>query len=227
VRELARAGDVLQKLPTVKYKLVIFDFDGTLADSASWLLTVINQVAKRYRFRSVTQGEFEMLRGKDTRAILAHLGVSTWKLPFIARHMRQLVARDAHLIGTFAGVHELLARLDSAGVVIAVVSSNSEANVRAILGARSAGLIRFYACGAGLFGKRKKFRSVLQQSGFAATEVLAIGDEVRDIEAAMSEGIAAGGVSWGYATLELLKAHTPTLLFESVDEMQQALLPSS
>ena len=53
----------------VTYQLVIFDFDGTLADSAGWIRRVINDVAQRYRFRSVTDEEFESLRGADTRAV--------------------------------------------------------------------------------------------------------------------------------------------------------------
>ena len=68
-------------------RLVLFDFDGTLADSGPWMREVINDVARRYRFRTVSPTEIDELRGKDTRAILAELGVSTWKVPFIARHM--------------------------------------------------------------------------------------------------------------------------------------------
>jgi phosphoglycolate phosphatase len=205
------------------YKLVIFDFDGTLADSEQWLRGVINQVAKRFRFRSVTEAEFQMLRGKDTRTILAHMGVATWKLPFLAHHMRRLVARDAHQISTFPGVYELLTELERRGIVIAVVSSNSEANVRAILGPESAARIRFYECGAGLFGKRKKFRTVLRRSGIRPGDAMAIGDEIRDVEAAVAEGIAAGAVSWGYATPEILREQQPSAMFESIAQMQRVL----
>jgi len=206
------------------YRLVIFDFDGTLADSAAWLRGIINEVARRYRFRTLSDDDFERLRGKTTREILAHLDVSSWKLPFIARHLRGLVARDAHLIPLFPGVHELLARLDAGGVVTAVVSSNAERNVRTILGAESAARIRHYACGAGLFGKRGKFRQVLRASRVAPEEAIAIGDEVRDLEAALGERIAAGAVGWGYATTEILRAHRPTVLFERFDDMVRALV---
>jgi phosphoglycolate phosphatase len=210
----------------MRYRLVIFDFDGTLADSAQWLRGVINDVARRYRFRTIDDHDFETLRGKDTRAILQHLGVSMWKLPFIARHMRGLVARNGHAIRPFPGVPELLEKLAGAGVVTAVVSSNSEANVRRILGVRSAALIRHYACGASLFGKRPKLREVLRESGIPSEQAIAIGDEVRDIEAALGERMAAGVVSWGYATPELLRAHRPTVMFESVDQMLRVLMSS-
>ncbi|MFO0618002.1 MAG: HAD hydrolase-like protein [Polyangiaceae bacterium] len=206
------------------YRLVIFDFDGTLADSAAWVRSVLNDVARRYRFRVLADHEFDELRGKDTRAILAHLGVSTWKLPFIARHMRARVARDAHLIQTFPGVRELLADLPRRQIVTAIVSSNAEANVRTILGAETAAHIRHFACGAGLFGKRSKFRDVLRASGIQREHAIAIGDEVRDIEAAAAERIAAGAVTWGYATGELLRAKRPNELFESLDDVRRLLL---
>lgn len=208
----------------MRYPLAIFDFDGTLADSARWMASVLNDVARRYRFRTVSETELQALRGQDTRAILAHLGVSTWKLPFIASHMRTLASRSIDQIHPFPGALELLDQLQRRGVVIAIVSSNAEANVRAVLGEAGSARVRYYACGAGLFGKRTKFRKVLGWAGVTAAQALAIGDEPRDIEAARGEGLASGAVSWGYATPELLRASAPTLMFESFEEIGRALL---
>src|SRR5262252_719608 len=95
----AKAIDVMKR-----YDLVIFDFDGTLADSAAWFRSTVNHVAQRYGFRQITDMELEELRGQRTIDIVRYLGVPVWKIPFIARYMRQLVARDAHLIGLFDGV---------------------------------------------------------------------------------------------------------------------------
>ena len=71
------------------YRLVIFDFDGTLSDSAAWMRRTINQVADRYRFKRIQDHEFALLRGRDNRAIVRHLGVPAWKMPLIANHMRK------------------------------------------------------------------------------------------------------------------------------------------
>lgn len=210
----------------VTYQLVIFDFDGTLADSAGWIRRVINDVALRYRFRTVTDEEFESLRGADTRAVMAHLGVSKWKLPFIARHIRKLMARDVAEIPLFSGVPELLEALEREGIVVAIVSSNAEANVRAILGPENAARIRHFGCGVGLFGKRARFREVVRKLGVPKEAVIAIGDEVRDIEAAVAAEIAAGAVSWGYATPEILRAREPKAMFASIAEMRDRLLGS-
>jgi beta-phosphoglucomutase-like phosphatase (HAD superfamily) len=51
----------------VAYKLVIFDFDGTLADSAGWLFGVLNQVADSYGFRRVGGRDRHAARPRQPR----------------------------------------------------------------------------------------------------------------------------------------------------------------
>ncbi len=142
----------------MRFQLVIFDFDGTLADSFPWFLSVVNQVADRYRFRRIEDHEIEVLRGCGARQVVTHLGVPAWKMPLIARHMRRIMARDLGQIGLFPGVDQLLQGLAGRGVGLSVVSSNSLANVQQVLGADNAALIRHYGCGASIFGKRAKLK---------------------------------------------------------------------
>lgn len=205
------------------YRLVIFDFDGTLADSAGWVCGVMNEVAHRYGFRTVTDQEFAMLRGQDNRAIVRYLGVPMWKMPLIAAHMRRLMRRDAHGIALFDGVDGLLRALAADGKTLAIVSSNAEDNIRRILGPENARLIEHYECGASIFGKRSRFRRVLKRTGIPRSQAICIGDETRDLEAAAQEGLASGAVSWGYATPDILRAHRPTLMFDSVEHMAAVL----
>ena len=206
-----------------RYDLAIFDFDGTLADSAGWFRSVINQVALRYGFRQVTDEELEALRGQPSAAVIRSLGVPAWKMPFIANHMRQLVARDAHKIALFEGVDTLMSSLAECSVTLAIVTSNSEANVRRILGQETATRIAHYACGASLFGKASKFRTIIKATSADPRRTIAIGDEVRDLEAARTAGLAAGAVDWGYATVDLLRAQRPDHLFLSMDDIRAAI----
>jgi phosphoglycolate phosphatase len=205
------------------YKLVIFDFDGVLADSAPWFMGVLNEFAERHRFRKVTETEIEALRGCSTREIVKALGVSRWRLPFIAADMRRRVAAEAERIPLFAGVPGMLAALDAAGVGIAIVSSNSEANIRRILGREAAARVDVYDCGAGLFGKARRFRRTIRRAGVAPAEAIGVGDELRDIEAARAAGAAAGAVHWGYATAEGLLRGSPDLTFSRIDELAARL----
>jgi phosphoglycolate phosphatase len=207
-----------------RYDLAIFDFDGTLADSAAWFRSNINQVAQRYGFRQVTDAELERLRGQPSAAIIRYLGVPAWKIPFIASHMRKLLGRETHRIALFDGVDALLSSLVQRGVALAIATSNSEANVRRILGDVNARRISHYACGASLFGKAAKLEAILKRQQASPARTIAIGDEVRDLEAARKTRLAAGAVSWGYATIELLRAQRPDYLFSSVDEIRQAII---
>ena len=205
------------------YRLIIFDFDGTLADSAAWMARALNQAADRFGFRRVSDEEIAMLRGHDSRAVIRYLGVPARKLPLIARHLRERVAADAASIPLFPGTHDMLRILAERGMATAVVSSNSEANVRRILGPGNAPLIGCYECGASLFGKAARFRRVLKRTGIAKQAVICIGDEARDIEAAAGVGLASGAATWGYATPELLARQRPTMTFARMAEIVDRL----
>jgi len=197
-----------------RYRLVIFDFDGTLADSGDWFLAQADDLADRFRFKKVTPDEVEMLRGRTTREVIRYLGIPRWKLPRMARHMHARLAAEADKIKLFPGVEALLAELDDAGVEIAVVTSNAERNARAILGAANVARVRHWECGASLFGKARRFRRVLRRSGVARGDAISVGDETRDITAARRVGIAAGAVTWGYARRDALITLGPDRLYD-------------
>jgi phosphoglycolate phosphatase len=207
------------------YQLVIFDFDGTLADSFGWFVSAVNRLAGTQGFRRIEPGELEALRGLDARAVLAHIGVPVWKLPRLARILRAEMARDITGIRLFPGIDELLKSLSAGGVQIALVTSNSELNARRVLGAENAALIRHWECGAALFGKRRKLRRVLRSARTPPAATICIGDEIRDFEAARVERIAFGAVCWGFTRPDTLAALGPEALFTTVREISTAVTP--
>jgi phosphoglycolate phosphatase len=203
----------------VTYKLVIFDFDGTLADSYPWFVEVSNALADRYGFKRMTEHEAATLRGLSARQMIQHLGVPRWKLPLIARHARLLAKRDRAQTALFPGVDAMLAQLHTAGITLAVVSSNSEETVRHVLGPENAARITYYGCGASIFGKQAHVRRVLKQRGVRPANALCIGDEIRDDEAVTAVGMPFGAVAWGYPTVAALRACAPAAVFYRVEEM--------
>lgn len=200
------------------FSLAIFDYDGTLADSFPWFCSVLNQTARQFGFREVAEGEADELRGLESRAIMARLGVPLWKLPGIAMHMRKLSAEAGDAVVLFPGAEQMLAGLAASDVAIAIVSSNSEAVIRRTLGRASAHVSHFN-CGASLWGKSAKFKAVIRQAGVERRRTIAIGDEIRDIDAARRAGIAAGAVTFGYNTGASLRAHGPDMIFDDYGQL--------
>lgn len=190
------------------YKLVIFDFDGTLADSFRWFVNTINQVAKRFRFKELDLKRMEEFRGCSARQMMAHAELSMWKLPRVSREMRRLMTERIDEIRLFDGVGAVLKRLDAAKVNIAVVTSNARENVLRVLGTDNAAHIKHFGCGASLFGKRSKVKAAAKAFGVSLGEVLCVGDEIRDAEMAASLGVDFAGVSWGYTKPEVLQKYS-------------------
>jgi len=133
------------------------------------------------------------------------------------------MANDIDKIPLFVGVHEMLTSLASRDVSLAIVTSNSLANVRRILGPENDAIVQQFVCGAPLLGKRAKLRRVLRHSGFRSIEAIVIGDEIRDLRAAHAEKIAFGGVCWGLNTMESLESYGPEEIFASMEEIVRKL----
>ena len=134
------------------------------------------------------------------------------------------MAQQIHMITPFPGVADLLDQLAQAGSTLAIVTSNSCANVRRVLGRKSARLLAACEGGVSVFGKRTKLRKVLRASGIHPAQAIFIGDEIRDIEAARHAGIASGAVAWGFTDQDVLKAHSADFLFASLGEMLATLM---
>lgn len=194
---------------TQRFDLVVFDFDGTLADSLTWFRSVLGDVLEHHRLKPLTLDQAEALRGLTPKAIMDELEIPAWKVPLIAADVRQRAADNADQIVLFDGIPELLLALKASGVSLAVVSSNGEKAVREVLGAELAGLFDQFACGAALFGKASVFKKVIKKAGTTPQRTLCVGDEVRDIDAAREASCNCAAVSWGFATANILADQSP------------------
>lgn len=204
----------------MSYRLAIFDFDGTLADSFPFFVAVFNQVADKHAFSRIHPEELDSLRKQGAREIMSHIGMPRWKLPLVARTFMGLMKRHRSSIRLFEDIADTLSHLDEKGVILAVVSSNSRENVTQILGS-SCRHIRDLECGVSIFGKASRLRRVMRKFGVAREEVIYIGDQPTDGEAASTAGIAFGAVAWGYGTYEAFRTLQSHEWFADVSELRR------
>jgi phosphoglycolate phosphatase len=205
----------------MKYRLAIFDFDGTLADSFPFFVQVFNQLAEQHRFKGIDPELAPAFRRYNARQMMRQVGMPAWKLPLVAKSFISLMSQNASSISLFSGIDDMLLHLANKGVTLAVVSSNSYENVSRILGSANTKLISRFECGMSIFGKPDRIKKVLKKTGIPRDEVIFIGDQVTDLEAARKENIAFGAVSWGYGTIESLREHFPEEEFDTVSAIKR------
>jgi phosphoglycolate phosphatase len=196
-----------------RFPLVIFDLDGTLADTLETMVEILDGVADRFGFDRIKREELDTLRGQDALHVMKHLRVPFWKLPVIGAHMQSQLFQHLDRVRTFPGVVEMLRALSARGIRLAIVSSNSWQNTSHILGEESAALFHDHDCGVAVLGKAIRLRKVIRRNGFIPSQAIYIGDEIRDLAAAKRAGVTAGAVSWGFTHTEALLAHQPDMLF--------------
>jgi phosphoglycolate phosphatase len=207
----------------MKYKLAMFDFDGTLANSFPFFLNTVNELAEEHKFKKIDLAQVDTLRGYDTTQLMSHLGLSLWKVPIVANSFRSRMAQNIEQIPLFKGIEKMLQALSKKGVLLSLTTSNSYDNVCKVLTPKNMELMVFPQCGTSLFGKKSKLKNILRKTGVSPREAIYIGDETRDLEAASSENIAFGAVSWGYARIDTLIKHSPDEIFYKVEDITKKL----
>ncbi|CAG9191366.1 Phosphoglycolate phosphatase [Burkholderia vietnamiensis] len=203
----------------MSYRLIAFDFDGTLADSLDCFLSALTDASRLHGFRDATPELRPALRGMSAREIIRALEVPVWKVPRVTLDVRRLMRPRLAQVELFPGVAATFDALAARGIRIAIATSNSEDVVRDRLGPHASGRVDTFACGIPLFGKARRLRALVREAGVQPADVLYVGDEIRDAEAARRARIAFQGVAWGYTTPHALQPHCDTPLLPSLDAL--------
>jgi phosphoglycolate phosphatase len=189
-------------------KIVIWDFDGTLVDSLTSAVGIFNRLAPELGHRPVE--DLGAARALTTRQFLRHHGISFWRLPRLVRRFKAAASEEAEQLKMFPGLAAMLAELHAKGIRLGILSSNTEDTIRRALRANGAeGFFAFVVGYPKLFGKGRALKRIVRAEKLAKVEVLYVGDEVRDVEAAEKAGVAVAAVTWGFHSGSLLQSHGP------------------
>jgi phosphoglycolate phosphatase len=203
---------------------VLFDFDGTLADSFSAMFAAYNQSAVHRGLPLIDAERFELLRELAPREVLAQLRVPLWKVPALMVDVRLALRDRMSEIAPFAGVPALLEQLRAAGCVLGIVSSNSRENIDAFCERHGLPPFSFYRCGVSLLGKASQLRKLMDAERLLPARTFYLGDEVRDVQAAAAVGARSVAVSWGYGGRSGLAASAPDFLVSSPAQILECVL---
>lgn len=202
---------------------IIFDFDGTLADSFDYVATFLEN-SIRHSEDGLKPEEKAILRGMTMYQIALYFGCSKWRLPLLFLKGRRQMSRAIYDVPLFAGMGKVIEQLHGEGHELMIVSSNNRRNIRKFLHQHH--LYKFFTDiygNAGYFGKRRPIRIMLWRNHIKPEDALYIGDEWRDIEAAKAAAIRVIAVSWGFDQAADLAAHNPTGLAQTPREIVRIL----
>ena len=206
-------------------RAVIFDFDGTIADSFTAVIDIAYRLTKNEQLADINNVQAIRNSHKGLREVIQLLDIPRWRGAWLMKKGRSIMAKDINNVPLFAGMDEALGRLKRADYELFIVSSNSTRNVEQFLTIRgiSSEFKGVYG-GAGLYKKQRLIKKVMKLNALNAAAVIFVGDEVRDIEAAKLLNIPVIAVSWGYNTEQLLLQHQPTILARTPKQLADVII---
>ena len=208
----------------MKHKVVIFDFDGTIANTLDSIIDIMNNLSDEFGFRKIREEDIQYLRGENPREILKYLGISLFKLPFVIRKARREINSHIALLSPSVELLPLMRLLKENNCQIGIVTTNIEENVRKFLHANNLDQFDFFYTAKKVFGKDRAISKILKDMNLEKSQVYFVGDEVRDIEAGQKAGIKTVAVSWGYNTKDALAKEHPDYLIDSPMELENIVL---
>ncbi|MDF1852760.1 MAG: HAD-IA family hydrolase [Verrucomicrobiales bacterium] len=208
-------------MPDAPKPLLIFDFDGTLANTLETGIGIYNDLADGYGLSPVTAEEVRELRKLNTRALLDHLGISRLMAVKVGAHIRKVLHQRMDEVEMIEGIQEAILGLHAEGFRLGILTSNSISNVRLVL--RRFGLLEcfsFIEAGVSLFGKAQRITNVLRKEKIPAAEVMYVGDETRDMEAARDSKVSAVAVCWGVNGRDAMQTEDPDFCIDAPSELR-------
>lgn len=208
----------------VRTKTLIFDFDGTLADSFELVMEITYELTG---IKPPSEEEVARLRKLPLLKAAAVLHIPLRRAPRLLLKGRQMMLERIHEVHPFPGIPETLKQLHAQGYHLLVISSNSEKNVRTFL--RTHKLESFFDGvygNASIFNKTGSLRRVMKRNQLQPEDCFYVGDEVRDIVAATKAKMEPVAVAWGYQAPEALAKHHPFALVREPQELLK-LLPAA
>lgn len=201
---------------------IIFDFDGTIADSFKVVSKIVVDLSTEFKYKKPRDEDLTLIRTQHSKEIIKMLGIPPYKIPFILLKAKSEMHKRILDIQPFDGIEKMLSELTSMNYRLGIVTSNSEKNVVTFLEKNNLMFFDFIQAESSLFGKARVLKHTFEKQKIDKNEAIYVGDEIRDIEAAHKVGIKIISVSWGFNDKEGLQKFNPDVLIDKPKE----LLPS-
>lgn len=204
-------------------RAIIFDFDGTLADTFPLVLGVLTEYCAAKRRPVPSAQEIERIRNMDSRKIFDHLGIPRWQAPLAIAIVRRKLRRIEDRLMPFVGIPDALEALHASGWRLFVLSSNTAGTIRRFIIRHQLPQPERLEGGVRFFGKEHRLRRLLKMSNLPSAQTVLVGDETRDVHVGRAVGTPVVGVSWGFNTATLLREAGAAVVVDSPQDLTAAM----
>lgn len=213
------------------YRLAIFDFDGTLVDSAPGIVDVMRLCVEEYKLPVHIYKEWQMLIGvplmRQMEIIFPDHSEEFW-LEVATRYRAIYDVRAIEYCPLFPTLIDTLQSLKEAEVKITIASSKRRHLVEEVLNHHQLSHYFSLIVGAQDVANHKphpeSVHLTLQQMAIAKNDAIVIGDSTYDLDMAHNAGVDAIGVTTGIHTKEVLAGSAPRHIVAALNEVLPIIL---
>lgn len=199
---------------------IIFDFDGTIANTFDRLRVIYNQIAPFFRCKQVSKEEQIRLKSCMPFEVMKECRVTFFKIPWMLLVARRKLYKEMEEVEPINEIVHALKELKHQGYTLGIMTSNSKKNVSMFLSRNGLkGIFCFISAHRSVFGKDKVIARLLKKRNIQKEKAVYIGDEVRDIEAAKRLDLKVVAVSWGFSSRENLEKLSPDAIVDHPDHL--------
>lgn len=200
---------------------LIFDFDGTIADTLGSIVRITNRIAPEYGYSPTTPEKLKYYQSLSTKEMLRQSELPLFRLPFLLRRVRKEMAAEINSVPIASDLVPTLRDLLAHNHRLMIMSSNSRRNIEGFLAVHGIeDVFESVQGGVGLLSKARVLKRIIQKGSLDFSQVIYVGDETRDIDASKQIGILIAAVTWGFSSRDALEAQDPAFL---VDHPRQLL----
>ncbi len=203
-------------------KTIIFDFDGTVADTMQIFINIFNKVSRNYALPTINSQDVEKLKNLSALEVIKLYKLSPVKLLKLTIYLQSELRKHIEEISIFLGISDLFDKLKSKNIQIGIVTSNTKENVEKFLQKNNI-VVDFVDGERDIFGKGKKLIKLIKRLKLNKDETIYVGDEVRDVDAAREAGIKIASVTWGMNSEERLKKANPDWIISSPTQLMASV----
>lgn len=212
----------------MKYELIVFDWDGTLLDSAGAIVQAIQAACRDLDLPVPDDARARHVIGLGLIDAMRHAvpGLNEERYPAVAERYRHHYLAGDHQLTLFSGVREMLDRLKAAGHVVTIATGKSRHGLdRALDHSGLRPYFRASRCADECHSKPhpQMLDELMAEFGIAAAATVMIGDTSHDLLMANNAGVDGLGVTYGAHPHDHLLEHNPLACLHSVPELDRWL----